>query len=332
MATAIIDGTNIDTSVLSYSAPKANPSGGKVVNLYNKHFRESLTISTPLILTWGAQEVLDQAKNSTGKYTMSLQFPNSEYTNPDCEAFLSSIRKLETKIKTDALTYSKDWFGKSITSSDVMDEKFNVMLKHPKKEKGSVEPDLAKPPTLTVKVPCWKGVWQSEIYDEEGNPLFLKGKSPAHVSPLDFLKPKTHVICLIQCGGLWFVNGKVSITWNLKQAIVQKPKSSSIVEGTCFLKPKAADVEKLRTLPPPEDEIDPEGAVSTTIVDDSDDEYELPPPKPVKPAVVAVKPVEPVEPVVVAVEPVESVEPVVVAPVVEEAKKKRVVTKKKSEA
>jgi hypothetical protein len=313
MSSAIIDGTNIDTTVFSYSAPKANPSGGKVVNLYNKHFKESLTLSTPLMLTWGAQEGQDQAKNPTGKFTMSLQFPSSDYSNADAEDFLKSMRALESKIRADALTYSKEWFGKEIKSADVMEEKFNVMLRHPKKEKGSAEMDLNKPPTLTVKVPCWKGVWQSEIYDEEGTPLFLKGKSPADVTPLDFLKPKTHVICLIQCGGLWFVNGKVSVTWNLKQAIVQKPKTSSIVEGTCFLRPKAAEVEKLRSLPPPEDDIDPDGAVASTIVEDSDDEeFELPAPVPV------------VEKVVEKV--VEAVADPVVAPA---AVKKRVVAKKK---
>ena len=311
MSSAIIDGTNIDTTVFSYSAPKANPSGGKVVNLYNKHFKESLTLSTPLMLTWGAQEGQDQAKNPTGKFTMSLQFPSSDYSNADAEAFLRSMRALEAKIRADALTYSKEWFGKEIKSADVMEEKFNVMLRHPKKEKGSAEMDVNKPPTLTVKVPCWKGVWQSEIYDEEGTPLFLKGKSPADVTPLDFLKPKTHVICLIQCGGLWFVNGKVSVTWNLKQAIVQKPKTSSIVEGTCFLKPKAADVEKLRALPPPEDDIDPDGAVASTIVEDSDEEFELPPPAAVVEKVVE-KVVEPVTPA--AAEP---------------EKKKRVIAKKK---
>jgi hypothetical protein len=284
------------------------------VNLYNKHFKESLTLSTPLMLTWGAQEGMDQAKNPTGKFTMSLQFPSSEYSNADAEAFLTSMRALEAKIKGDALTYSKEWFGKTITSSDVMDEKFNVMLRHPKKEKGSAEPDLSKPPTVTIKVPCWKGVWQSEIYDEEGNPLFLKGKSPAHLSPLDFLKPKIHVICLIQCGGLWFVNGKVSITWNLKQAIVQKPKTSSIVEGTCFLRPKAADVQKLKALPPPEDDIDPEGAVASTIVEDSDDEQELPPPP---------------QPVALVAPVVEVEETVAVTVATEEPKKKRVISKKK---
>ena len=308
MTTAIIDGTNIDTSVFSYSAPKANPSGGKVVNLYNKNFRESLTISTPLMLTWGAQEGMDQAKNPTGKFTMSLQFPSKDYSNDDAEAFLRSMRILENKVKTDAITYSKEWFGKEIKSLDVMEEKFNIMLRHPKISKDSAELDLNKPPTISIKVPCWKDVWQSEIYDEEGNPLFIKGKNPSHQTPLDYLKPKTHVMCLIQCGGLWFVNGKVSITWNLKQAVVQKPKTSAFTEGTCFLKPKAADVEKLRSLPPPDnDEIDPEGAVASTIVEDSDEEFELP------------VPVAPVAPVVVE-KPVE--------PVTEE-KKKRVITKKK---
>ena len=316
MTDAILDGTNINTGVFSYSAPKAHTSGGKVVNLYNKNVRESLTISTPLMLTWGAQEGKDTAGNFTGKWTMSLQFPNSEYSTPDAEAFLASMRALEAKVKSDAMTYSKEWFGKNITSSEVMDEKFNVMLRHPKKEKGSAELDYNKPPTLTVKIPCWSGVWQSEIYDEDGEQLFVKGKSQSHLSPLDFLKPKTHVICLIQCGGLWFVNGKVSITWNLKQAIVQKPKSSSIVEGTCFLRIKPADKEKLKALPPPEEDVDPDGAVSSTIVDDSDDdERELPPPIP--------KVVE--EPVVAAVATPDPVP----AAAAEEPKKKRVITKKK---
>ena len=320
MASAIIDGTNIDTNVFSYSAPKANPSGGKVVNLYNKHFRETLTLSTPLILTWGAQEGMDQAKNPTGKFTMSLQFPNAEYPNAECDAFLKSMRALESKIKADALVYSKEWFGKEIKSADVMDEKFNVMLRHPKVEKGSAEMDYNKPPTLTVKIPCWKGVWQSEIYDEDGQPLFLKSKSAPHVSPLDFLKPKTHVICLIQCGGLWFVNGKVSITWNLKQAIVQKPKTSAIAEGTCFLKPKAADVQMLKTLPPPEDDIDPDGVVGATIVEDSDDEHELPPPV----QVVLETPVPIVEKQVETFAAEPSATPS------EEPKKKKVVAKKKN--
>ena len=307
MANSIVDGTNINVNVFSYSSPKAHASGGKVVNLYNKHFKESLTISTPLMLTWGAQEGQEQSTGKpTGKWTMSLQFPNSDYPNEDAEDFLKSMRALENKIKADALVYSKEWFGKEIKSAEVIEEKFNIMLRHPKK-------DETKPPTLTIKIPQWSGVWKPEIYDEDGEPLYINGKTNSHLTPLEFLKPKTHVICLIQCGGLWFINGKVSITWNLKQAMVQKPKQA--MEGTCFLRPKAADKEKMKTLPPPE-EVDNDEGVATTIVDDSDEEEED---EPLAPPVVVEPPVQ---------EPVKVEEPLQVQ---EEVKPKKKVVRKKTD-
>ena len=314
MADSIVDGTNINVNVFSYSSPKAHASGGKVVNLYNKYFKESLTISTPLMLTWGAQEGQEQSTGKpTGKWTMSLQFPNSEYPNADADAFLKSMRALENKIKSDALVYSKEWFGKEIKSAEVIEEKFNVMLRHPKKQKGSAEMDEKKPPTLTIKIPQWSGVWKPEIYDEDGEPLYINGKMNTHLTPLEFLKPKTHVICLIQCGGLWFINGKVSITWNLKQAMVQKPKQA--MEGTCFLKPKASDKAKMKTLPPPE-EVDNDEGVATTIVDDSDEEEED---EPLAPPVVVEPPVQ---------EPVKVEEPLQVQ---EEVKPKKKVVRKKTD-
>ena len=315
MADTIIDGTNIDTSVISYSAPKAHESGGKVVNVYNRHSRESLTISTPLILTWGAQEGVDQAKKPTGKYTLALQFPSSDYPDAECESFLQSMRALEAKIKEDAITYSKEWFGKTITNPEIIEEKFNVMLRHPK-IKGTQEADLSKSPTLTVKIPCWKGVWKPEIYDEDGVPLYVNGKVNTHLSPLEYLKPKTHVICLIQCGGIWFVNGKFSITWNLKQAIVQKPKSS--LEGQCFLRPKPSDKEKMKALPAPEDDTIDEADHVTTQVLDSDDE-DVP-----APVVHRAPPAPPAEPT-----PVPAPTPVADE---EEAKPKKKIVRKKADA
>ena len=321
MTDSIVDGTKINTEVFSYSAPKAHASGGKVVNLFNKHFRESLTLSTPLMLTWGAQEGMNDKKEPNGKWTMSLQFPSSEYTNPDAEAFLAPMRTLQQKVKQDAITNSKEWFGKEIKSAEVIEEKFNVMLRHPKKSKGSIEIDETRPPTLTVKIPQWSGVWKPEIYDEDGEPLYINGKVNTHLSPLEFLKPKTHVICLLQCGGLWFVNGKISITWNLKQAIVQKPKQT--MEGTCFLKPKASDKALMKTLPPPEEDVDPDGA-SATIVEDSDDEEDQPNYKNVE------KVVEKVVEDVVQKQVVEEVkEEVEVQQVVEEVKVEEVKAKKK---
>ena len=317
MSEFIIDSTNIDVSVFSYSAPKAHAAGGKVVNLFNKIAKESLTLALPLMLTWGAQEGMNDKKEPNGKWTMALQFPSAEYSNPDSEAALRSFRALEHEVKQAAMKNSMEWFGKKITSMEVIEEKFNVMLRHPKKTKGSAELDYNKPPTLTVKIPQWSGVWKPEIYDEDGEPLYIYGKVNAHLSPLEFLKPKSHVICLLQCGGLWFVNGKISITWNLKQAIVQKPKAT--MEGTCFLKPKATDKEKMKTLPPPEEDIDPDGVQGVTIVEDSDDEDHD---------------ITTLQVPVVMQEPVVEAAPVVEATpvVVEEVKQKKKVVRKKSDA
>ena len=321
---AIIDGTNIDLTVFSYSAPKANPAGGKVVNLYNKYAKESLTISVPLMSSWGAQESKEVVgkgpdgkpiTKGTGKYTMSLQFAKGQYTTADADAFLEQMKAVENKIKQDAMTYSKDWFGKEIKSMEVMDEKMGPMLKYPKKD-GSEERDYDKSPSLTLKLPCWKDVWQTSVFDEDYNPLYVKGKSEPGVTPLDFLvstsKAPIQVVCLIQCAGLWFIGNpaKVSITWNLKQVIVRKPKTSSIADDTCFLTVRPADMAALKAAPQPE--LDQNDAVSSSIVEDTDDEEEmtLPPPKPVEKPVVVEKPAE------VAAAPVEE-------------KKKRVVSKKK---
>lgn len=285
MASAIVDGTNIDLSVFSYSAPKPNPAGGKVVNLYNKNFKESLTIAAPLIGSWGAQEVKTLDGAGTGKYTMTLQFAKGQYATPDADKFLEQMKAVENKIKEDAMVYSKDWFGKEIKSMDVMDEKFTPMLKYPKISKGSEERDYSQPPQLTVKLPCWKDVWQTSVFDEDGNPLYIKGKTDHGVTPLDFLRSQSkapiQVITLIQCAGLWFVGSpaKVSITWNLKQVVVRKPKMSSIADDTCFLSVRPSERELLKSQP--ETEIVAADNSVSAIVEDSDneEEYTLPPPK-----------------------------------------------------
>jgi hypothetical protein len=319
MSTAIIDGTNIDLSVFSYSSPKPNPTGGKVVNLYNKFAKESLTISVPLMGSWGAQEVKTLDGSGTGKYTMTLQFSKGQYTTPDADKFLEQMKEVESKIKQDAMLNSKDWFGKEIKSMDVMDEKFTPMLKYPKKSKTSEERNYDEPPQLNLKLPCWKGVWQTSVFDEDYNQLYVKGKTVGEVSPLDFLKCSTkapiQIIALIQCAGLWFVGSpaKVSITWNLKQVVVSKPKILSLSDDTCFLTIKATDKEVLKAQS--ETEVQPNNVISAEVEDSDDDEYSLLPPPIIEEASSAV-----VEQVVVQL-PAAS----------EETKKKRVVSKKKAE-
>lgn len=321
---SIIDGTNIDLSVFSYSAPKPNPSGGKVVNLYNKIARESLTISAPLMGAWSAQELKLLDGTATGKYTISLQFSDGEYASHESALFLDQLKVLEHKIKEDAMVQSKDWFGKAITSMDVIDEKFNPMLKYPKISKGSEERDYTRKPSLTVKLPCFKDVWQTSVFDEDYNPLYIKGKSDPDITPLNFLtsagKMPIQVLCLLQCAGIWIVNSKVSITWNLKQVVVKKPKMSSISDDTCFLNIREQDRDTLKALPDTEPVVITDNSIAAAVVYDTDDDDTQQQQSQVVATPVVVE--APVVPVVVE-EPVAVVAP---APVPE---KKKIVSKKK---
>jgi hypothetical protein len=269
MAETIVDGTQFNAANIKFTAPKANASNGKSVNILNKLTNTGLRVSTPLMLTWGASDFKDEKTGmGNGKFEMALQFPNAEYPSEEANAFLLNMQALEKKIKSDALTYSKEWFGKVHSSPEVIDALWTPMLKY-SKDKTTGESDLSKAPTLRIKIPVWEGNWRCEIYDEDGNTLF---PNPANsvITPIDFLQKGINVALVMQCGGLWFANGKFGITWKLIQAVVQRPRAS--LTGTCFIKLKPADKERLKTAVPQADTSDVVEAGA--LVEDSDQEEE----------------------------------------------------------
>ena len=66
-------------SSVKYMQPKVNDRGGKSINMVSKQTNRSLHISTPLMMTWGIADFVDEKGESDGKFSMSLNFPNSEY-------------------------------------------------------------------------------------------------------------------------------------------------------------------------------------------------------------------------------------------------------------
>lgn len=271
MSERIIDGTQLNSENLYFGAPKATAQGSKSVNILNPATKTGLTLSTPLMLTWGASDYKAEGEEKgNGKFEMSLQFPSDEYATDDTSAFLENLKGLESKIKSEALARSKDWFGKVHKSPDIIEALWTPMLKYPK-DKNTGEPDHSKKPTLRVKVPQWEGVWKSEIYDEDGNKLFPSSENT--MTPLDYLKKGSNIMCLIQFGGIWFVNGKFSANWKLIQAVVQKPRAA--LQGQCFIKLKTQDKEKLQKQQVSEDDTVVDENIGSSIVDDTDEEEEV---------------------------------------------------------
>ena len=266
MAERIVDGAQFNPENIMYTAPKASAQGGKSVNILNKLTKTTLTLSTPLMLTWGASDFKKEGEEvGNGRFELSLQFPNEEYKTSDTEAFLKNLKAFEDKIKADALVYSKEWFGKVHKSAEIIEELFTPLLKYPK-NKVTGEYDYTKQPTIRVKLPQWEGTWKTEIYDEDANRLYPSSENLA-VTPLDYLKKGSNIACLIQFAGIWFVNGKFSAGWKLLQAVVQKPRAQ--LQGQCFIKLKTQDKEKLKNQTVKDED---EPLVISTAVDDSDEE------------------------------------------------------------
>lgn len=262
----ILSGVSFDcASDVKYSKPKVNAVGGKSVGILNAATNSATYISTPLMLTWGVNSYTD---DKTGKttYDMSLQFPLSEYANADTTAFLENMKAFEERIKADAISNSKEWFGKTKMSADVIDALWTPMLKYPK-DKDSGESDMTRSPTLRIKMPVWEGEWKCELYDTDRTQIFPDSDVPNR-TPLDIISKGANIATVIQCGGIWFANGKFGITWKLFQGVV-KPKAS--LRGTCHIQLSNDDKQKLAAQKDEDVDSEEEGV---ELADDSDAEEE----------------------------------------------------------
>ena len=211
-------------SDITYKPPTVNKRGGKNVQVQLNG--QPLVLQIPLMLTWGLNERVDEDSGRVS-YDIALQFNPDDHKS--IAAFLEAMKELEEKIRNDAVENSKQWFGKSKMTRDVINVLMYPILKYPK-DKETGEPDQSRNPTLKLKVPYWEEKFNVELYDMERNVLYTPPRKGASknsdeevLTPMDHLPKGAHIKGLIQCTGLWFAGGKWGVTWKLVQAMVKKP-------------------------------------------------------------------------------------------------------------
>jgi hypothetical protein len=291
MSSSIVITTNEwNTSAVKYMAPKVNKSGGKAISIISTQTKRSLHISTPLLMTWGVSDFVDDKGESDGKFSISLAFPNEEYANPATNECLQKIKDFENQILDDAVKNSELWWGETM-SREVAKHTFFPILKY-SKHKDTKKIDHTKPPTIRAKVPFYNDKWSVEIYDTKSKQIF-PDESNQFLSPIDLIPKMSSVACVLQCGGLWIGGKGWGVTWKLIQCIV-KPRENISVYGKCQIKLSEDEIKKIETQEIKEDaDVDAEDdfvvpAVApkqeiNTIVQDSDDEADKPVAEPVKP-------------------------------------------------
>jgi len=270
----VIPGASFNAQTdMKYTKPKVNSVGGRSVGIVNAKTSTVLNLSSPLMLTWGVNDFTDD-KSGKVSYDLALQFPNEGFETPATKKFLANITAFEKRIKEDAIANSKEWFSKPKMTADAVDALWTPILKYPK-NKDTLEADLTRAPTLKVKLPFWDGQWKElELYDVDMQPIFPDPSNPA-LSPKDLIAKGSHIAVSIQCGGIWFANGKFGVTWKLFQAIV-KPKMS--LKGKCHIKLDEEEKTKIVSQVVPTDvDGDADGGehdhdnVSAIIEDDEED-------------------------------------------------------------
>jgi hypothetical protein len=303
--------------------------------MISKQSNRSLHISTPLLMTWGIADFVDDKGESDGKFSMSLNFPNNEYTTKATSEFLQKLKDFENQILDDAVTNSELWWGEEM-SREVAKHTFFPFLKY-SKNKDTKKIDLNKPPSIRAKVPFYDNRWAVEIYDTKSNLLFPCGNN--NLTPVDFVPKQSQVACVLQCGGIWIGGKGWGLTWKLIQCVV-KPREVVSVYGRCHIELSPEDRDTLDTQKIADEDAESdsepvkqstasvnEQVVAETEVVDSDEEQDEEPDEelvPTTPAPVVKKVVKKATPAPTAVE-----EPVVeAAAAVEEPAKKKVVKKK----
>tara|TARA_B110000503_G_scaffold143381_1_gene244499 strand:+ start:1297 stop:2133 length:837 start_codon:yes stop_codon:yes gene_type:complete len=239
MSTIIVNSNDFSPNEnMIFTKPKANNAGGKSVGILNNMSKKSLLIQTPLMMNWGVN-VYENA-NNTKSYDFSLQFPREEFGNDDTKSLLDMLVSFEEKVKLDAQKNSRDWFGKATMSAEVVEALWSPMLKYPK-DQSTGEPDKTRSPTLKVKLPVWDGEYKFELFDVAQNVLIPNedGRGPE-----ELIQKGSNVACIIQCGGIWFANGKFGVTWKLYQGVVKQIEG--LERGKCHIKMSSQEESQLK--------------------------------------------------------------------------------------
>lgn len=240
------ENVSINLNIIRMGKLKANDAGGKVCNITNSLYpKEGYVVQGPPMQCWGAQEERDQQKQPTGKYAVSLQMPSEQYPAPAVQHFRECIEKIVDHLLDQIILDYKTWFPamasaptkEMLISMGVVNNVFYVNPAKP--EKGA---------TMKVKLPYFQGGrnpgWQTEVYDENGTPLFTQDMQRDETGELTGESPIPHIkmgkLAPLVDLSIWLVNGKITFRWSLKQCSVPKDAPKLIKRGVCAMLPISA--------------------------------------------------------------------------------------------
>jgi hypothetical protein len=285
--TNFVKAKNFKPQATVYKPPKVTSRGGKHVDIQLNS--RQLILQFPLMLTWGVNERVDESSGRVTGYDLALQFEPEKF--PSQSAMLQNLKEFQEKVMADCVENSREWFGKSKMTKEVVEALMYPILKYPKTklENGQWgDPDYSRNPTMKIKIPFWEGSWNTEIYNMDGKLQYKPQRDgvtfEATGTPSSLIPKGSFIKGLIQCNGMWFTGGKCGLTWKLVQSCVEPP-TYLVGSGKCQICDDSDDEEALENLrsksvkntvdiPPYGEEAEVTSTSKPTFMNDSEEEEE----------------------------------------------------------
>jgi hypothetical protein len=242
MSATIVKPSTLDKSLVNFGEPQSNSHGGKSLKIGYSQEGKFLIQAPPMYIPWDlTKEELKSdslnkdpktATNSGVKYSMQLSFRGMDGNDANAKrlkAFHSMICELDNLLVETASVNSLTWLKMKSAPKPVVEALINSTIKV-SKDTVSQEPDGKYPDSIKVRIPYYTKD------DKLGCAFFDKeGKQLTDMSVLNRLRRGTQVTCILECGGVYFSNGKFGMTWSLYQCAIKSESSNKIPKGVCLI-------------------------------------------------------------------------------------------------
>jgi len=244
MSATIVKPSTLDNSLVNFGEPQSNSHGGKSLKIGYSQEGKLLIQAPPMYIPWdiSKEEMKSDAPTSKDaktvvspsgvKYSMQLSFRGMDGTDVNAKrlsSFHNMIHQLDNLLVETASINSLTWLKMKTAPKPVVEALVNSTIKV-SKDAVTQEPDGKYPDTIKVRIPYY-------VKDDRlGCAFFDKdGKQLVDMSVLSRLRRGTQVACILECGGVYFSNGKFGMTWSLYQCAIKSESSSRIPKGICLI-------------------------------------------------------------------------------------------------
>lgn len=212
----IITPNELNINEITYGAVKQNDKGGKTI--YVSYNKKPIVIQLPTMLSapYGLSKWENKDKKTNEitsvSYSLDLSFKGKE-ERPNLQEFFEKIEKLDEKIIEDGYKNSVQWLNTKAKSKDVVEALYSSKLRF-SKDKETQERNDKYPPTFQLKLAKNNdGGFQCTVFNEKKQEINLTDENSKNA----------RVTSIIKLGGIWVVNNKFGLSWNVLQLKVQPP-------------------------------------------------------------------------------------------------------------